>query len=77
MRLTISRWRCFVRKGQGGARPLGTSGAGAIIVDGGTVQIIKTPGLALSEYLWAPSGKAVFGAVLVYSGLHVRTADTA
>jgi glyoxylase-like metal-dependent hydrolase (beta-lactamase superfamily II) len=47
-----------------------------LAVDGDAVQIIKTPGLALSEYLWAPSGKAVFGGVLVYSGLHVWTADT-
>jgi glyoxylase-like metal-dependent hydrolase (beta-lactamase superfamily II) len=48
----------------------------ALSVDGDTVEIIKTPGLALGEYLWATSAKAVFGGVLVYSGLHVWTADT-
>jgi glyoxylase-like metal-dependent hydrolase (beta-lactamase superfamily II) len=51
------------------------SGA-TLSLDGETVEIVKTPGLALSEYLWAPSVKAALGGVLVYSGLHVWTADT-
>jgi glyoxylase-like metal-dependent hydrolase (beta-lactamase superfamily II) len=50
--------------------------ASTLTVDGDTIQIIRTPGFALSEYLWVPSNKAVFGGVLVYSGLHVWTADT-
>jgi glyoxylase-like metal-dependent hydrolase (beta-lactamase superfamily II) len=47
-----------------------------LTVDGNDVEVVKTPGLPLSEYLWAPSIKAAFGGVLVYSGLHVWTADT-
>jgi glyoxylase-like metal-dependent hydrolase (beta-lactamase superfamily II) len=47
-----------------------------LTVDEDAVEIIKTPGVPLGQYLWAPSVKAVFGGVLVYSGLHVWTADT-
>ena len=31
---------------------------------------------SLHNYLWVPSLKAVFGGVLIFSGVHVWTADT-
>ena len=33
-------------------------------------------GLANRRYLWVPSLKAVFGGVMIFSGVHVWTADT-
>jgi glyoxylase-like metal-dependent hydrolase (beta-lactamase superfamily II) len=46
-------------------------------VDGQAVQIVPAQGLANRRYLWAPSLSAIFGGVLVFSGVHVWTADTA
>jgi glyoxylase-like metal-dependent hydrolase (beta-lactamase superfamily II) len=46
-------------------------------VDGQSVQIVPAHGLANRRYLWAPSLSAIFGGVLVFSGVHVWTADTA
>lgn len=46
-------------------------------VDKHTVDIVEATGLANRRYLWTPSLKAVFGGVLVFSGTHVWTADTA
>lgn len=48
----------------------------SLTVDGQTVEIVAAQGLANRYYLWAPSLKAVFGGVLVFSGVHVWTADT-
>ena len=45
-------------------------------VDGNVIEIIDAQGLANRRYLWAPSLAAVFGGVLVFSGVHVWTADT-
>jgi glyoxylase-like metal-dependent hydrolase (beta-lactamase superfamily II) len=45
-------------------------------VDGEAVEIINAEGLANRRYLWVPSLKAVFGGVMVFSGVHVWTADT-
>jgi glyoxylase-like metal-dependent hydrolase (beta-lactamase superfamily II) len=40
------------------------------------IEIVAADGLANRRYLWVPSLNAVFGGVLVFSGLHVWTADT-
>lgn len=45
-------------------------------LEGQTIQIVKAEGMDNRRYLWVPSLQAVFGGVLVYSGLHVWTADT-
>ncbi len=41
------------------------------------IDIVPAEGLENRRYLWVPSLDAVFGGVLVFSGLHVWTADTA
>lgn len=46
----------------------------SLTVDGQTVEIVEA--LPNRYYLWAPSLQAVFGGVLVFSGVHVWTADT-
>lgn len=48
----------------------------ALTLDGQTVEIVDVQGMANRRYLWVPSLRAVFGGVLVTSGLHVWTADT-
>ncbi|MGN6424355.1 MAG: MBL fold metallo-hydrolase [Asticcacaulis sp.] len=48
----------------------------SLTVDGQTVEIVTAQGLGNRYYLWAPSLQAVFGGVLVFSGVHVWTADT-
>ena len=48
-----------------------------IMVDGQTIEIVPARGLANRRYLWTPSLSAVFGGVLIFSGVHVWTADTA
>jgi glyoxylase-like metal-dependent hydrolase (beta-lactamase superfamily II) len=47
-----------------------------LAVDGEAVEIVHAEGLANRRYLWVPSQKAVFGGVMVFSGVHVWTADT-
>jgi glyoxylase-like metal-dependent hydrolase (beta-lactamase superfamily II) len=46
-------------------------------LEGHTIDIVAAQGLDNRRHLWVPSLKAVFGGVLVFSGLHVWTADTA
>lgn len=48
----------------------------SLTVDGETVEIVTTKGLDNRRYLWVPSLQAVFGGVLIFSGVHVWTADT-
>jgi glyoxylase-like metal-dependent hydrolase (beta-lactamase superfamily II) len=48
----------------------------ALTVDGDTIEIVDAQGLANRRYLWVPSLGAVLGGVLVFSGVHVWTADT-
>lgn len=48
----------------------------ALTVDGETVEIVAAEGLANRRYLRVPSLNAVFGGVLIFSGVHVWTADT-
>ncbi|KRC82903.1 MBL fold metallo-hydrolase [Sphingomonas sp. Root241] len=46
-------------------------------LDGHRIDIVPAEGLENRRYLWVPSLDAVFGGVLIFSGLHVWTADTA
>lgn len=48
----------------------------ALTVDGARVEIVAADGLANRRYLWVPSLSAIVGGVLVFSGVHVWTADT-
>lgn len=48
----------------------------ALSVDGETVEIVAAESLANRRYLWVPALQAVFGGVLIFSGVHVWTADT-
>lgn len=45
-------------------------------IDGETIEIVEAEGLANRRYLFVPSLNAMFGGVLVFSGVHVWTADT-
>jgi hypothetical protein len=49
----------------------------SLSVDGASVEIVNADGLANRRYLWVPSLEAIFGGVMVFSGVHVWTADTA
>jgi len=49
----------------------------SLSVDGAEVEIVDAEDLANRRYLWVPSLEAIFGGVLVFSGVHVWTADTA
>ncbi|THU04035.1 MBL fold metallo-hydrolase [Lampropedia puyangensis] len=48
----------------------------ALQLEGHAIEIVQAQGLANRRYLWVPSLNAVFGGVLIFSGLHVWTADT-
>jgi glyoxylase-like metal-dependent hydrolase (beta-lactamase superfamily II) len=52
------------------------SDARTLTVDGDTIEIVDAQGLTNRRYLWIPSLGAVLGGVLVFSGVHVWTADT-
>lgn len=47
-----------------------------LTVDGEPIEIVDAEGLPNRRYLWVPSLQAVFGGVLIFSGVHVWTADT-
>lgn len=47
-----------------------------LVLEDETIQIIDAQGLPNQRYLWSPSLGAVFGGVLVFSGVHVWVADT-
>jgi hypothetical protein len=49
----------------------------SLAVDGERIEIVDVDGLINRRYLWLPSLRAVLGGVLVFSGVHVWTADTA
>lgn len=48
----------------------------ALDLEGKAIEIINANGLANRRYLWVPSLNAIFGGVMVFSGVHVWTADT-
>ena len=51
--------------------------APALTVDGAAIEIVDADGMTNRRYLWVPSLEAIFGGVLVFSGVHVWTADSA
>ncbi|GGZ30806.1 MBL fold metallo-hydrolase [Asticcacaulis endophyticus] len=53
------------------------SDASHLTLEGKTIEIVAAKGLANRRYLWVPSLEAIFGGVLIFSGVHVWTADTA
>jgi len=48
----------------------------SLTIDGEAIEIVNAEGLANRRYLFVPSLNAVFGGVMIFSGLHVWTADT-
>lgn len=51
-------------------------GGPALSLDGETIEIVKAEGLANRRHLFVPALNAVFGGVMIFSGVHVWTADT-
>lgn len=51
--------------------------APTLTLEGRDIEIVDVEGLANRRYLWVPALGAVFGGVMVFSGVHVWTADTA
>ncbi|MEF0943550.1 MBL fold metallo-hydrolase [Rhizobium sp. BR 362] len=49
----------------------------ALELDGEKIEIVEVPNMHDRRYLWVPSIKAVFGGVLISSGIHVWVADEA
>jgi glyoxylase-like metal-dependent hydrolase (beta-lactamase superfamily II) len=49
----------------------------SLTLEGVTIEIAETKTLPNRRYLYVPSLEAVFGGILVFSGVHVWTADTA
>lgn len=47
----------------------------ALELDGDRIEIVEIPTMHDRRYLWVPSLEAVFGGVLVSSGIHVWVAD--
>lgn len=47
-----------------------------LTLEGQALEITDADGLANRRYIWAPSLNAIFGGVLLFSGVHVWTADT-
>jgi glyoxylase-like metal-dependent hydrolase (beta-lactamase superfamily II) len=48
----------------------------SLTLEGQAIELVDAPGLANRRYLWVPSLNAIFGGVLVFSGVHVWSADT-
>ncbi len=48
----------------------------SLTLESNVIEIVKAHGMENRRYLWVPSLNAVFGGVLIFSGLHVWTADT-
>ncbi|MCH5052382.1 MBL fold metallo-hydrolase [Pectobacterium aquaticum] len=46
-------------------------------LEGKTIEIVDADGIMNRRYLWVPSINAIFGGVMIFSGVHVWTADTA
>jgi glyoxylase-like metal-dependent hydrolase (beta-lactamase superfamily II) len=45
-------------------------------LEGQAIEITDADGLVNRRYIWVPSLNAIFGGVLLFSGVHVWTADT-
>jgi glyoxylase-like metal-dependent hydrolase (beta-lactamase superfamily II) len=53
------------------------SDADTLDLEGNSIEIVDVPDMHDRRYLWVPSLEAVFGGVLVSSGIHVWVADEA
>jgi glyoxylase-like metal-dependent hydrolase (beta-lactamase superfamily II) len=53
------------------------SDASKLVLEGEELEIVDAQGMENRRYVWSPSLRAVFGGVLVFSGVHVWVADTA
>jgi glyoxylase-like metal-dependent hydrolase (beta-lactamase superfamily II) len=51
--------------------------ASGLDLEGAVIEIVEAAGLADRRYVYVPALDAVFGGILVFSGVHVWTADTA
>ena len=49
----------------------------SLALEGKTIEIVDADNITNRRYLWVPSINAIFGGVMVFSGVHVWTADTA
>jgi len=49
----------------------------SLALEGKTIEIVDADSITNRRYLWVPSINAIFGGVMVFSGVHVWTADTA
>jgi glyoxylase-like metal-dependent hydrolase (beta-lactamase superfamily II) len=47
-----------------------------LTLEGRAIELADADGLANRRYIWVPSLNAIFGGVLLFSGVHVWTADT-
>lgn len=47
-----------------------------LTLEGNAIEIADADGLANRRYVWVPSLNAILGGVLLFSGVHVWTADT-
>jgi glyoxylase-like metal-dependent hydrolase (beta-lactamase superfamily II) len=47
-----------------------------LALEGRAIELADADGLANRRYIWVPSLNAIFGGVLLFSGVHVWTADT-
>ena len=48
----------------------------SLTLEGQAIEIVEAEGLANRRHVWVPSLNAIFGGVLLFSGVHVWTADT-
>lgn len=48
----------------------------SLTLEGHAIEIANADGMANRRYIWVPSLNAIFGGVLLFSGVHVWTADT-
>lgn len=53
------------------------SDATSLDLEGNRIEIVEVAGMHDRRYIWVPSLEAVFGGVLIDSGIHVWVADTA
>lgn len=53
------------------------SDARELVLEDERIEIVEAHGLRNRYYVWVPSLRAIFGGVLLFSGVHVWVADTA
>ncbi|WP_421882882.1 twin-arginine translocation signal domain-containing protein [Methylibium sp.] len=48
----------------------------SLALEGQAIEVVDADGMNNRRYIWVPSLNAIFGGVLLFSGVHVWTADT-